>query len=235
MSNTREGGQAWSDEVASRPDGYRQTWTQWIEGPNAQGLFDALVLQRATGRTVLDCGCGDGVFTLGVARVTAHVTALDFSGGMLDQARRVVRNAGMTNVDFVHGHARRDAPPKAEHFDVAYSRRGPNITLVVPRTVKRGGVLLGLQPLRDAAGEERYRLGLAESRLDVVRFEAYDDVLCFPTLDDFTRYLSRVPGMPDFRRAEHAELLGAHAEQARRRDGTFGAPVHYLLWEARRP
>ncbi|MFD1731317.1 hypothetical protein ACFSC4_09960 [Deinococcus malanensis] len=35
---------------------------------------------------------------------------------------------------------------------MAYTRRGPNITVVVPALVRAGGVLLGLHPLERDAG-----------------------------------------------------------------------------------
>ena len=44
-------------------------------------------------REVLDLGCGTGRHTAWLAESGVHVTAVDFSEGMLEQARRKVRAA----------------------------------------------------------------------------------------------------------------------------------------------
>ena len=227
-------GQSWSDDVAARPDGYAQTWTQWIEGPDAQAQFDALVLAHSPGREVLDCGCGDGTFTLRVAGAARQVTGLDFSAGMLALARQHAAQRGVQNVAFVQSHARQEVPLPADSFDVAYSRRGPNITEVVPGLVRKEGVLMGLHPLLDASAEARYAEGLRHSGLKVERFDGLDDVLHFPTLPDLAGYLNRFPGMPDVRQPEHRALLLEEAARRAQPDGSYAEHVHYLLWVARK-
>ncbi|ULH16117.1 class I SAM-dependent methyltransferase [Deinococcus sp. KNUC1210] len=227
-------GSAWSDDVAARPGGYTQTWTQQTQGPDAQAQFDALVLEQATQRRVLDCGCGDGAFTLRVAGVARHVTGLDFSAGMLELAQRHAAQQRTENVAFVQSHARRDVPLSADTFDLAYSRRGPNITGIVPALVRRGGTLLGLHPLPDASAEARYAQGLRHSGLKVQRFEGIDDVLHFPTLQDLAGYLNRFPGMPDVRQPEHRALLRQEAAARLQPGGSYAEHVHYLLWVAQK-
>ncbi|AFZ68054.1 class I SAM-dependent methyltransferase [Deinococcus peraridilitoris] len=232
MTGKTEAGRAWSDDIARRPGGYSVTWTQWVEGPDAQAIFDALVFDRTAGKIALDCGCGDGAFTLAVARGASSVTGIDFSEGMLAHARVLAAERGMQNVVFVHAHARQDALLPARSFDVAYSRRGPNITAVVPALVRPGGVLLGLHPLERDEDQVRYAQGLRESDLDVRRFERLDDRLRFPTLVDLAGYLQRTPGMPDVRRPEHADLLHELAGEMVHPDGGFVQQVRWLLWEA---
>lgn len=231
----RRGGRAWSDAVARRPGGYDVTWTHTVEGPDAQARFDALVLAAAPGARVLDLGCGDAAFTVRIARVAAHVTGVDFSEGMLALARERAGRAGAANVEFLLGHARTEADLPRGAFDLAYSRRGPNITVTVPDAVRPGGTLLGLHPLDDASGEARYAAGLAASGLEVVRFEGLEDRLRFPTLADLAGYLQRSPGMPDLRRPEHREELEARAAELARPDGGYAKRVRFLLWEARVP
>ncbi|GGQ93657.1 class I SAM-dependent methyltransferase [Deinococcus ruber] len=230
----RAAGQAWSDDVAARPGGYTQTWTQWTQGPDAQAQFDALVMEQSMKRRVLDCGCGDGTFTLRVAGAAQHVTALDFSAGMLKLARQHAAQQGTANVAFVQSHARKDLPFPVGTFDVAYSRRGPNITGVVPALVRRGGRLLGLHPLPDVSAEARYAEGLRQSGLRVERFEGIDDVLHFPTLQDLAVYLNRFPSMPDVRQPEHRALLLQEAAARLQPDGSYAEHVHFLLWVAHR-
>ena len=52
-----------------------------------------------TGKRVLDIGCGGGILAESMAICGARVTGIDLSTGMLRQAERAVRAAGLGNVD----------------------------------------------------------------------------------------------------------------------------------------
>ncbi|MFE2595780.1 class I SAM-dependent methyltransferase [Streptomyces sp. NPDC059396] len=52
---------------------------------------------------VLDLGTGTGVLALPLARLVGHVTALDPEPGMLDEARKLAAEQGITNVDWRQG------------------------------------------------------------------------------------------------------------------------------------
>ncbi len=67
------------------------------------------------GKTVLDVGCGTGMFTLRIAREARSVTAVDISGRMLEILREDAARLGLENIDCVrsdwenfHGEAGRD-------------------------------------------------------------------------------------------------------------------------------
>jgi SAM-dependent methyltransferase len=227
MTDNKDAGRGWSDELAGRPGGYAQTWNQWIEGPDAQAQFDTLVLERAAGQTVLDCGCGDGQFTVKVAHTARRITGLDYSAGLLAHAEQNAAQAGLSNISFVLGHARKEVPFQPETFDLAYSRRGPNISLVIPTFVRRGGLLLGLHPLSDASQTVRYSESLRQSGLEILRFEGIEDTIRFPTLTDLAGFLNRTPGMPDVRQPEHRSLLMEQAAALAHRDGGYAKRVHY--------
>lgn len=87
------------DRQAAHYDGQ---WNAWSEENLAwmmeHGRF------TATGR-VLDVATGTGFTALAVAPLVAHVTGLDVSPGMLDQARRQAAEAGAANVEFQQGSA----------------------------------------------------------------------------------------------------------------------------------
>jgi SAM-dependent methyltransferase len=74
---------------------------------------------------VLDIGCGTGQSTRDAARAAAAGSALgiDLSAQMLEHARRVSREEGLTNVRFEQADAQVHAFP-AGSFDVAISRFG---------------------------------------------------------------------------------------------------------------
>jgi len=53
----------------------------------------------------IDLGSGDGWFTLQIARIARHVTAIDIDADLLEVARRRLIENGATNCDFVAGDA----------------------------------------------------------------------------------------------------------------------------------
>ena len=78
-------------------------WSSQYDGDaNATRDLDAVVLRAAglplRGRDVLEIGCGTGKNTAWLAASARRVTALDFSCGMLDEARRRVLSSNVTFV-----------------------------------------------------------------------------------------------------------------------------------------
>jgi len=57
------------------------------------------------GMDVIDLCCGDGWFTLPMARSARRVTALDIDASLVEAARRRLGEAGVTNCDFIVGDA----------------------------------------------------------------------------------------------------------------------------------
>lgn len=49
---------------------------------------------------VLDVACGPGLITAAVAKVARHVTGIDLTPAMIDEARKTQRAAGLTNMDW---------------------------------------------------------------------------------------------------------------------------------------
>jgi len=54
---------------------------------------------------VVDLCSGDGWFTLQIATLARHVTAIDIDGNLLEVARKRLTEQGVTNCDFVAGDA----------------------------------------------------------------------------------------------------------------------------------
>src|SRR5262245_15063015 len=77
------------------------------------------------GERVLDFGCGNGQTTreAAAATPTGSVLGLDLSGPMLERARQLTAEEGLTNVTFVQGDAQ-VYPFEPGAFDVALSRFG---------------------------------------------------------------------------------------------------------------
>jgi len=68
-------------------------------------------------KRVLDLGCGDGRFALGVARLASSVDGLDPDDEAITAARKTARESGVANVRFAVGAAQRLRYPVAT-FDV---------------------------------------------------------------------------------------------------------------------
>ena len=69
------------------------------------------------GRRVLDVGCGDGRFALGVAALAKSVSGLDPDAESIAAARRSARTSGIRNVEFRVG-AAQELGYRAGSFDV---------------------------------------------------------------------------------------------------------------------
>jgi SAM-dependent methyltransferase len=71
--------------------------------PDPAGVLAATGIKP--GMDVVDLCCGDGWFTLPIARVARRVTAIDIDADLLEVARRRLAESGVTNCDFVAGDA----------------------------------------------------------------------------------------------------------------------------------
>jgi ubiquinone/menaquinone biosynthesis C-methylase UbiE len=81
--------------------------------------------QPRPGDVVLDVATGTGNTALALAPLVQRVTGLDLTPEMLDQARRVAVERGITNVDWVLGDAQELPFPDAT-FDVWTARAAPH-------------------------------------------------------------------------------------------------------------
>lgn len=71
--------------------------------PDPAGVLAAVGIN--SGMDVIDLCSGDGWFTLQIAKLASHVTAIDIDPALLDVARHRLTESGITNCDFVAGDA----------------------------------------------------------------------------------------------------------------------------------
>jgi len=106
--------------------GVRAGYDRWAAVYDAEGnplmALEEPLVRRAVGavrgRAVLDLGCGTGRHAVWLARRGARVTALDFSEGMLERARR---KPGAARVRFVVHDLHRRLPFPDRRFDLVVS------------------------------------------------------------------------------------------------------------------
>lgn len=152
-----------SHAEASGVAGCYDRWSsQYDDDRNPTRDLDALVLRRSSlrvhGQTVLELGAGTGKNTAWIAGEAHHVIAMDFSAGMLAQARRNVREP---NVEFVEHDAQRRWPVETGAVDVVVAnlvlehvRDLAPVMAECARAVRDGGqlYLCELHPYRQLLG-----------------------------------------------------------------------------------
>ena len=91
-------------------------------GREAESVVDFLLPHIKPGMTVLDCGCGPGTITQGLARIAApgKVIGCDLEPGMVERAASLAEGAGLDNLSFQVGNIL-DLPFEDNTFDVVLS------------------------------------------------------------------------------------------------------------------
>ena len=95
--------------MADHPAGFFQSTEMptagWWEAlwPDPAGVLAAVGLR--SGMNVIDLCSGDGWFTLQIAKVAGHVSAIDIDPNLLEVARHRLVESGITNCDFIAGDA----------------------------------------------------------------------------------------------------------------------------------
>lgn len=103
------------------------------------------------GMSLLDCGCGPGTITLGLAEAVAlgRVVGADIEPTMIEQATRIAAEMGVRNVEFTVGDIY-DLPFEDDEFDIVFSHSvtehlsDPVRALRELRRVARPGGLAGI-------------------------------------------------------------------------------------------
>jgi SAM-dependent methyltransferase len=118
----------------------------WWEAlwPNPAGVLDAVGLKR--NMDAIDLCCGDGWFTLEMAKVARRVVAIDIDHTMLEVARDHSAGFGATNCEFVEGNAYKLFELGRGPVDFVFMANAfhgvpdqPRLALIVRETLKPGG------------------------------------------------------------------------------------------------
>ena len=129
-------------------DGTEMPTAGWWEAlwPDPAGVLAAVGIKP--GMDVIDLCSGDGWFTLQIAKIARHVTAIDIDPHLLDVARHRLAENGMTNCDFVAGDAYALADLMSASVDFVFMANAfhgipdrPRLARAVRETLKSNGRL----------------------------------------------------------------------------------------------
>lgn len=117
----------WYGRLARELGGYRHPWARVLDGPDPEGIFDALLVGLLTPHTrVLEAGCGHGPDAARFGPAGARWVGYDFTPELLELAR-----VNAPEAEFHLWDGRGEVPPTLRGpFDLIVSRRGP--TSVIP-------------------------------------------------------------------------------------------------------
>jgi len=119
----------------------------WWEAlwPDPAGVLTSVGITQ--GMNVIDLCSGDGWFTLQIAKLARHVTAIDIDPAMLDLARHRLIESGVMNCNFVTGDAyelKTLVPTPVDFVFMANAFHGvpdrPRLARAVRATLKPGGL-----------------------------------------------------------------------------------------------
>lgn len=79
-----------------------------------------ITVGASPGTAVIDLCAGDGWFTLPIARIAHHVTAIDIDGKLLNLARLRLQQEGLTNCEFIEADAYEVASLVSEPVDFVF-------------------------------------------------------------------------------------------------------------------
>lgn len=120
-SNT-EAHQAWNSDSGEFWAAHAAQFDAFVSEFHRRFLAAAEIVD---GDRILDVGCGNGQPTRDAARLarTGSALGIDLSAGMLERARGLAAEQGVTNARFLHADAQIH-PFDPDSFDVALSRNG---------------------------------------------------------------------------------------------------------------
>ena len=137
------------------------------QGSDLKALLRALKPRRP--EVALDVATGTGFTALALADLVGHVTGIDMTDEMLNQANRLALQRGRTNVRFELGNAMEIGYPDSS-FDIVTTRRATHHFEDVPRFLReakrvlRPGGRLGVVDMSPPVGAEAF-----SNRIEILR------------------------------------------------------------------
>ncbi|PRX29326.1 methyltransferase family protein [Orenia metallireducens] len=201
-------GMDWYDMIAKRNGGYKSNAIYTIEGESGEEEFEKRLIEMLPSyESVLDAGCGDGEFTLKMAKYAKKIIGFDNSNELLKIASLSLQEINeINNVKFIYAHTKdKDGLPfEDEQFDLIYNRRGPTSIYNYIRILRSGGRIFSIHPACLEKAKER----LIKGGFINIKIEIFDKAyIYFPNEIEYAKWLTAIPGNPDYTIEENKDKL----------------------------
>lgn len=225
-------GADWYNSIAIRNGGYRNDAIFKIEGTSAEQIFEQeLISMLPQFHSVLDAGCGHGDFTFKMARHINSIIGLDNSIEMIKIAKANLIEANITNLKFIDASTKLELPFSDGQFDLIYDRRGPTSIINHSRILRQGGTIFGIHS--GALDKVKKRL-LNYGYQDIEIREYNEAIIYFPNNNEFSKFISGIPGNPDYTLPEYKEELVQKIEESTV-NGRIELKEYRYIWKAKKP
>lgn len=220
----------WYNMIAKKKGGYKSNAIYEVEGISGEQVFeDKLIAVLKKSHNVLDAGCGDGNFTRKMSRYCQTLTGFDNAIELLNIAKRSVEQKPIDNLRFVYACTKEEPFPfEDEEFDLVYTRKGPKSIILHSNILKKGGTIFGL-----SCGQiEKVKKRLWNGDFTNIEIEVFDKTfLWFRDKEQFTEYISTIPGNPDFSLSENRKGLEKKLQDSWRNNQFVWQEYRYI-WKA---
>lgn len=224
-------GVEWYDMIARRNGGYKSRAVYTIVGKSAEDIFEErLINMLPQFKSVMDAGCGHGEFTLRVSKYANKITGFDNSTELITIAQSLLNSNVIDNVEFIYATTKSELPFCDGQFDLIYDRRGPTSIINHNRVLSSGGTIFGIHTNVDAVKERLFANGFVDIEIE----EFNDSISFFPNEEEFAKFISDVPGNPDYTLPERKNELFAKIKE-NIIDGKLGIREHKYIWKATKP
>lgn len=200
-------GMEWYDMIALRNGGYKNNAKYVVEGVSGEDVFEERLIKiLGNCESVLDAGCGHGEFTIKMGRYTNNIIGFDNSQELIKIADKILKESNTKNISFVYAWTKDNKPlPFIDgQFDLIYCRRGPTSIIDHSRILRSGGTILGIH----SGAMEKVKQKLESNKFINIEIEVFDEArIYFPNENEFIKYISSVPGNPDYSLPEYKKEL----------------------------
>lgn len=221
-------GMDWYDMIAKRNGGYKNNAISTTIGVSSEQVFEEnLITIFSDYSSVLDAGCGHGEFTLKMSKYANSIIGFDNSIELIKIANELLSESKVSNVNFIHTTTKTELPFQDNQFDLIYNRRGPTSIIEHSRVLRSGGIIYGIHVSIDKVIE---KLDLNKF-VDIEIHEYNSAVTYYPNEEEFAKFLTCIPGNPDYTLLENKnQLMEKVSENII--DNKIGIREQKYIWKA---
>jgi len=221
----------WYDMIAKRNGGYKNNAISTTIGISGEQVFEEQLISMLSNRNaVLDAGCGHGEFTLKMAKHTKSIIGFDNSNELIQIAINLLLESKISNVSFIYATTKTKLPFEDSQFDLIYDRRGPTSIIDHSRILRSGGVIYGIHMDVDKVFQKLKHNGYVDIEIN----DYNSAVTYYPNEDEFAKFLTCIPGNPDYTLPENSDKLKQKVNE-NIIDNKIGIREEKYIWKAVKP